>query len=61
MEIGSIIRQFRMERNMTQEEVANALNLSAQAVSKWENGLTMPDIQLLPEIDECAEQAALYG
>ena len=50
MEIGSKIRQFRMERNMTQEEVANALNLSAQAVSKWENGLTMPDIQLLPEL-----------
>lgn len=50
IDIGARIRQLRLERSMTQEQLAQKLNLSAQAVSKWENGLTMPDIQLLPEL-----------
>lgn len=50
IEIGAKIRQLRAERNMTQEELGNELSVSPQAVSKWESGTTMPDIQLLPEI-----------
>ena len=35
---------------MTQEELAERLNVSAQAVSKWEQKINLPDIMLLPEI-----------
>ena len=37
---------------MTQEEVAQRVNISAQAVSKWENDLSAPDISLLPDLAE---------
>lgn len=50
IEIGAKIKQLRTARNMTQEELGNELSVSPQAVSKWESGTTMPDIQLLPEI-----------
>ncbi|MBE6543478.1 MAG: helix-turn-helix transcriptional regulator [Ruminococcaceae bacterium] len=47
--IGKIIKRLRKENEMTQEELAEALNISAVAVSKWENELTMPDIsQIIP-------------
>ncbi len=49
-EVGAKIKQLRTERSMTQEELGNRLSVSPQAVSKWESGTTMPDIQLLPEI-----------
>ncbi|MBR0510860.1 MAG: helix-turn-helix domain-containing protein [Clostridia bacterium] len=50
MEIGKRIRQMRTNKGVTQEELANALNVSNQAVSRWETGITMPDINLLPSI-----------
>lgn len=50
IEIGSKIKQLRLARGMTQEQLGNELSVSAQAISKWENGTTMPDIQLLPEL-----------
>ena len=50
MEIGKRIRQMRTNKGVTQEELANALNVSNQAVSRWETGITMPDISLLPSI-----------
>ncbi len=47
--MGQIIRRLRKERNLTQEELAEQLNISAQAISKWENGTSMPDIsQVVP-------------
>ena len=46
--IGANIVRYRKERNLTQEELAKQLNISYQAVSKWENGQTTPDISLLP-------------
>lgn len=47
--IGKNIRRLRKERNLTQEELAEKLNVSAQAVSKWENEAGLPDIsQILP-------------
>ena len=50
LEIGAKIKQLRLARGMTQEQLGKPLRLSAQAVSKWESGATMPDIQLLPEL-----------
>lgn len=50
MNIGKQIKRLRKERNMTQERLADYLNISAQAVSKWENNVTTPDIGLLPDI-----------
>ena len=50
IEIGSKIKTLRLARSMTQEQLAQTLHVSAQAVSKWENGTSMPDIQLLPEL-----------
>ncbi len=47
--IGKIIRDLRKERNLTQEELAELLNVSGQAISKWENETSMPDIsQIVP-------------
>lgn len=47
--MGNIIKRLRKERNFTQEELAEQLNVSSQAVSKWENGTSMPDIsQVVP-------------
>ena len=37
-DMGARIRSLRLSRNMTQEQLASALGLSPQAVSKWENG-----------------------
>ena len=47
--MGQIIKRLRKERNLTQDELAEQLNISAQAISKWENGSSMPDIsQVVP-------------
>ena len=48
--VGERIAELRKEKNMTQEALAAALNVSSQAISKWENNATMPDISLLPRI-----------
>ena len=46
--IGERIAELRRKSGMTQEELASLLGISAQSVSKWETGVTMPDILLLP-------------
>lgn len=45
MSIGKKIKYLRELKGMTQEELANLLYVSKQAVSKWEKGLTIPDIE----------------
>lgn len=50
IELGNKIRQLRLRKGITQDTLAKALNVSFQTVSKWENNVAMPDIQLLPEI-----------
>lgn len=50
MEIGNQIKALRLRRGLSQESVAQRVGVTAQAVSKWERGATMPDIALLPEL-----------
>lgn len=47
IDIGSKIKTLRLSKSMTQEQLAKALHVSAQAVSKWENGKSYPDIHNL--------------
>ncbi len=49
------LRSLRLEKGLTQEQLAAVLGVSAQSVSRWECGNTLPDVLLLPEI------ARLYG
>ena len=48
MNLGNKIRILRKERNLTQEQLANSLNISPQAVSKWEMSISYPDVEMLP-------------
>ena len=50
MPMHTIIQQQRKALGLTQEQVARCLNVSTAAVSKWENGLTSPDVGLLPPL-----------
>lgn len=49
------ISRYRKERGLTQDELAQKLGLTFQAVSKWENAQTMPDIALLPELSKALQ------
>ena len=50
--LGERIARLRKEKGLTQEELAEKLNVTPQAVSKWENGQSCPDITLLPTLAE---------
>jgi len=50
MSIGKQIRSYRLKRNARQDELAEFVGVSAQAVSKWETDASLPDITLLPRI-----------
>lgn len=50
--IGDRIKFHRKRLGMTQEQLAERMGVSAQAVSKWENNLSCPDISVLPELAE---------
>ncbi len=52
LSLGENIRLLRRKKEITQEQLADALAVSFQAVSRWENGTTYPDIELLPAISE---------
>ena len=49
---GALIVGARKEQNITQRELAQRLHLSPQAVSKWERGLSFPDVALLEQLGE---------
>ena len=49
---GALIAETRKERDLTQKDLAQALHVSVQAVSKWERGLNFPDIALLEPLAE---------
>lgn len=50
LKLGENLKKFRLQRELTQEQFADVLGVSAQAVSRWENGTTYPDITLLPTV-----------
>jgi transcriptional regulator with XRE-family HTH domain len=50
LKIGEKIKELRKAQDVTQEKLADYLNISYQAVSKWENGLALPDLSLIPAL-----------
>ena len=52
MELGKKIKQLRFKAGLTQEQLADRLGIAPQSVSKWENGVAMPDISALPLLSE---------
>lgn len=48
MDIGKKIKELRKSKGITQEQLAQSLGVSFQAVSKWETNITLPDITLVP-------------
>lgn len=55
VKIGGFISGKRKELGLTQQQLADRLNISFQAVSKWENGSTFPNVELLPELSKVME------
>lgn len=47
MDFGKQIKQMRLERKLTQEQMAEQLGVSRQAVSNWENNKNLPDLELI--------------
>ena len=58
MNIGVVIKNNRQKSNMTQTELAACLNITPQAVSRWEMGISYPDIAMLPRISEVLRVSA---
>jgi len=48
--IGRRISEYRRQRNITQEQLAETMGVTSQAVSKWENDISCPDISVLPQL-----------
>lgn len=51
-QIGNIIREYRVAQNLTQEELGKELHVTKQAVSKWETGRTLPDVETLRHLSD---------
>ena len=52
LKISEMIRELRTDRGISQEALADVCGVSMQAVSKWENGQSCPDIAFLPRLAE---------
>lgn len=50
IKIGKFIQEKRKEKHITQQELAETLNITDRAISKWENGICMPDVGTIPEL-----------
>ena len=50
MEIGSKLKEARMRTEFTQEQVSDAIGVSRQTISNWENEVSYPDLSLIPVI-----------
>ena len=62
--VSNSIKKLREERGMTQDELAEKLNVTRQAVSNWETGKTQPDIETLTrlaEIFDVSVERIIYG
>ena len=49
-ELGKMIKNLRQKNNMTQKELGEKLHITDKAISKWERGISMPDIEMLNSI-----------
>ncbi|MBQ2828662.1 MAG: helix-turn-helix transcriptional regulator [Clostridia bacterium] len=58
LSIGENIKFLRKQKDITQEQLAEMLGISAQSVSRWESGICYPDMELLPEISKIFEITA---
>lgn len=60
---GQRFSRLRKNKGLTQEDVALRINITAQAVSKWENDISSPDISILPELADmlCVSLDELLG
>ena len=56
---GQLITTLRKEKGLTQKQLADALNVTDKAVSKWERGLSFPDISMLEPISELLDISIL--
>ena len=62
--VGKNIKQLRNEKEMTQDQLAEKLHVTRQAVSNWETGKTQPDIETLSALAECfgiTVEELIYG
>ena len=62
--VSNSIKKLREEKGMTQDDLAEKLNVTRQAVSNWENGKTQPDIETLTrlaEIFDVSVERIIYG
>lgn len=53
--VGNRIRKYRKDNSLTQDQLAEKLNVTHQAVSSWETGKTQPDIQTLKQLADLFE------
>ncbi len=61
MSLGNNIKRFRKDLGITQEELANVLCVTSQAVSKWESGAGLPDITIVRQAENRAMQVIRYA
>lgn len=62
--VKTMIKLFRTEKGMNQEQLAEWLHVTRQAVSNWETGKTQPDIETLTQLAECfgvSVEQLIYG
>ena len=52
VKVGKLLYDLRKEKNMTQKQVAELMNIIDKTISKWERGLGCPDVSLLPELSQ---------
>ena len=55
IKIGGFLRELRKEKELTQEQLAEKLGVSSRSVSRWENGITMPELGILVELADYYE------
>lgn len=62
--VGDNIKKLRKEKNMTQDQLAESLNVTRQAVSNWERNQTQPDLETLEQIAkvfDVSTEKVIYG
>ena len=56
---GALIKELRKEKNMTQKDLVDILHVTDKAVSKWERGLSAPDISLLEPLSKALDSSII--